>query len=88
MIGQQTTIARSVAFDGQGLHTGNRVRMTLSPAPADHGIVFRRVDREPPLDIPARVDQPVPEEYSEKQLVLHVGADGSVALIVALAMGV
>ena len=60
MIGQQTTIARAVNFDGQGLHTGNRVRMTLSPAPPDHGIVFRRVDRDPPLDLVARVES-VPE---------------------------
>ena len=56
MIFQQTTLARPFPFTGVGLHTGNRVTMTLKPAPADHGIVFRRVDRDPPLDIPARIE--------------------------------
>jgi UDP-3-O-[3-hydroxymyristoyl] N-acetylglucosamine deacetylase/3-hydroxyacyl-[acyl-carrier-protein] dehydratase len=53
VIGQQTTIGRAVDFDGVGLHTGNRVRMRLHPAAPDAGIVFRRVDRDPPVDIPA-----------------------------------
>jgi UDP-3-O-[3-hydroxymyristoyl] N-acetylglucosamine deacetylase/3-hydroxyacyl-[acyl-carrier-protein] dehydratase len=54
--GQQVTIGGSFSISGIGLHTGNRTTMTLRPAPADHGIVFRRVDRDPPLDIPARID--------------------------------
>src|SRR5262245_40585543 len=31
-------------------------------------------------DIPQKIDQPLPEEYSEKQLVVHVAADGAVSL--------
>ncbi len=31
-------------------------------------------------DIPQKVDQPIPEEYSEKQLIVHVHADGTVLL--------
>jgi UDP-3-O-[3-hydroxymyristoyl] N-acetylglucosamine deacetylase len=38
---RQQTIRRSVAIEGIGLHSGKRVRMTLSPAPPDSGIVFR-----------------------------------------------
>ena len=40
----QTTIQRSVETKGIGLHTGVRAKLRLMPAPADTGIVFRRVD--------------------------------------------
>jgi UDP-3-O-[3-hydroxymyristoyl] N-acetylglucosamine deacetylase len=40
----QTTIERSVAITGIGLHTAVKSRLALMPAPADTGIVFRRVD--------------------------------------------
>lgn len=40
----QTTINRPVSFEGVGLHLGEPVRLVIRPAPADHGIVFRRVD--------------------------------------------
>jgi UDP-3-O-[3-hydroxymyristoyl] N-acetylglucosamine deacetylase len=40
----QTTIARPVAAEGIGLHTGVHSRIRLVPAPAETGIVFRRVD--------------------------------------------
>ena len=40
----QTTIARAVAAEGIGLHTGVHSRIRLVPAPAETGIVFRRVD--------------------------------------------
>ncbi len=55
MIGQQTTIRDAVAIEGLGLHTGSPVRMQLHPAGPDHGIVFRRTDQTPPVDIPALV---------------------------------
>src|SRR5690606_32869147 len=38
---------------GIGLHSGAKIYMTLRPAPANTGIVFRRVDLDPPVDIPA-----------------------------------
>jgi UDP-3-O-[3-hydroxymyristoyl] N-acetylglucosamine deacetylase len=38
----QTTIARSTAISGIGLHTGHRINMTLRPADAGVGIVFHR----------------------------------------------
>ena len=40
----QTTIARSSAAEGVGLHTGVYGHIRLVPAPADTGIVFRRID--------------------------------------------
>jgi UDP-3-O-[3-hydroxymyristoyl] N-acetylglucosamine deacetylase len=40
----QTTIERAVETEGIGLHTAVRSRLRLVPAPADTGIVFRRVD--------------------------------------------
>ncbi|HEY2460905.1 MAG TPA: UDP-3-O-acyl-N-acetylglucosamine deacetylase [Candidatus Acidoferrum sp.] len=40
----QTTIARPASAEGVGLHTGVYGHIRLQPAPADTGIVFRRVD--------------------------------------------
>jgi UDP-3-O-[3-hydroxymyristoyl] N-acetylglucosamine deacetylase len=40
----QTTIAKTASAEGVGLHTGVYTRIRLVPAPADTGIVFRRVD--------------------------------------------
>lgn len=42
-----------MTFSGKGLHTGVKVTMTVNPAPADHGIVFRRTDIEGQPTIPA-----------------------------------
>lgn len=42
----QTTIIREASAEGVGLHTGVFGHLTLVPAPADTGIVFRRVDLE------------------------------------------
>lgn len=51
---QQRTLSDSIRTTGIGLHTGRKVVMVLRPAPPNAGIVFRRVDLDPPLDIPAR----------------------------------
>ncbi len=40
----QTTIKSPVTFKGIGLHTGDRVEMTIQPASAEYGIWFRRTD--------------------------------------------
>ena len=40
----QNTIKSPLSFDGVGLHSGTPVRLTVLPAPASHGVVFRRVD--------------------------------------------
>ena len=53
MVGQRT-LKNSIRATGVGLHTGTKIFMTLRPAEPDTGIVFRRVDLSPPVDIPAR----------------------------------
>ena len=40
----QQTLIKSYSFEGKGLHTGRVAKMTINPAPADTGIVFRRTD--------------------------------------------
>ena len=51
MLAQRTlkSITRAV---GVGVHSGQKVELTLRPAPADHGITFRRTDLPVPVDIP------------------------------------
>src|SRR5574343_1916575 len=51
---EQRTIKTLTRAVGMGLHSGQRVEMTLRPAPPDTGIVFRRVDLPRPVDIPVR----------------------------------
>ncbi len=41
---KQRSILREVSITGKSLHTGEDVHITLKPAPADHGIVFQRLD--------------------------------------------
>lgn len=49
---QQRTIKTITRAVGMGLHSGQRVEMTLRPAQPDTGIVFRRVDLPEPVDMP------------------------------------
>ena len=55
MLGQRT-LKNSIRAQGVGLHTGQKVLMTLRPAPADTGIVFRRTDLDPPAEVRARAE--------------------------------
>jgi len=52
---QQQTLAKPASFSGIGLHSGNKVEMTLLPAPPNSGITFRRVDLDSRAEIPAQV---------------------------------
>jgi UDP-3-O-[3-hydroxymyristoyl] N-acetylglucosamine deacetylase len=49
---QQRTLKSLTRAVGVGLHSGQRVELTLRPAQPDTGIVFRRVDLPEPVDIP------------------------------------
>ena len=49
---QQRTLKSMTRAVGVGVHGGQRVELTLRPAPPDHGIVFRRVDLPQPVAIP------------------------------------
>ncbi len=53
---RQRTLKTLVSASGVGLHTGQKVRVTLRPAPPETGIVFRRIDLASPVDIPARAE--------------------------------
>ncbi|MDG1506390.1 MAG: UDP-3-O-acyl-N-acetylglucosamine deacetylase [Luminiphilus sp.] len=53
---RQRTLRNSIKATGVGLHTGDKVLLTLCPAPVDTGIVFRRTDLNPVAEIPARAD--------------------------------
>ncbi len=53
---KQRTIKQSISATGVGLHKGEKVQLTLRPAPANTGIVFRRVDLDPVVDIKASPD--------------------------------
>ena len=49
---KQRTIKSQIKATGVGLHSGIKVEMTLRPAAPDTGILFRRMDCDPPVDIP------------------------------------
>ncbi len=67
MIKQRTLkqIARAV---GIGLHSGTKVQLALRPAAADTGVVFRRVDVDPPVDIPLR-----PQNVVDTRMATTIG---------------
>ena len=54
---KQRTVKQVIRAVGVGLHSGTKVELTLRPAPSDTGIVFRRVDLDPPVVLPARADE-------------------------------
>ncbi|HWP94810.1 MAG TPA: UDP-3-O-acyl-N-acetylglucosamine deacetylase [Gammaproteobacteria bacterium] len=53
---RQRTLKNVIRATGVGLHTGEKVYMTLRPAAPNTGIVFRRVDLDPPVDIKASAE--------------------------------
>ena len=61
---KQRTLKNVIRATGVGLHTGEKVYLTLRPAPHDTGIVFRRVDLEQPVEILARPENVTDTTYS------------------------
>ncbi|OZA16480.1 MAG: UDP-3-O-[3-hydroxymyristoyl] N-acetylglucosamine deacetylase, partial [Thiotrichales bacterium 17-46-47] len=49
---KQRTIKNPIRARGVGLHTGHHGLMTMRPAPVNTGIIFRRVDLDPVVEIP------------------------------------
>lgn len=68
---RQRTLRNAIRATGVGLHTGEKVYLSLKPAPADTGIVFRRVDLDPPVEIEA-----VAENVGETTLSTTLVKDG------------
>jgi UDP-3-O-[3-hydroxymyristoyl] N-acetylglucosamine deacetylase len=60
---RQRTLKNVIRATGVGLHTGQKIYLTLRPAPVNTGIVFCRVDLEKPVQIKAR-----PENVGETRL--------------------
>ena len=69
---KQRTLTNVITGTGVGLHTGVKICLTLVPAPANTGIVFRRVDLDPVVEIPARV-----ENVSNTRLSTTLECDGA-----------
>jgi len=66
----QRTLRRQISCAGIGLHSGHKVTLTLKPAPADTGIVFRRTDVG--IEIPATV-----KHVSAVHYATVLGRDGA-----------
>jgi UDP-3-O-[3-hydroxymyristoyl] N-acetylglucosamine deacetylase len=75
---KQRTLKTQAATTGVGLHTGDKVRLVLRPAAPDTGIVFRRIDLTPPVDLPARADA-VRDTRMSSCLIVD-GPDGDVRM--------
>ncbi|MEH6649348.1 MAG: UDP-3-O-acyl-N-acetylglucosamine deacetylase [Motiliproteus sp.] len=50
---KQRTLKNGIKATGVGLHTGEKVYLALKPAPVDTGVIFRRVDLDPVVEIVA-----------------------------------
>jgi UDP-3-O-[3-hydroxymyristoyl] N-acetylglucosamine deacetylase len=70
---KQRTLKQLVRTVGIGLHSGTKVELVLRPAAADTGIVFRRIDVDPPVDIPL-----APERVVDTRMATTIGRDGQV----------
>ena len=53
---KQRTLARAVSITGTGLHSGAPVQLTFKPAPANHGLVFKRSDLHGQPEIKPRIE--------------------------------
>ncbi|MET0312698.1 MAG: UDP-3-O-acyl-N-acetylglucosamine deacetylase [Burkholderiaceae bacterium] len=69
---QQRTLKSITKAVGVGLHSGQRVELTLRPAQPDTGIVFRRVDLPEPVDIPIHA-----EAVTDTRLASTISAGGA-----------
>ena len=68
---QQRTLKSVTRAVGVGVHSGQKVELTLRPAPPDSGIVFRRVDLAQPVDIPVS-----PEAVSDTRMATTISPLG------------
>lgn len=69
---KQRTLKNVIRATGVGLHTGEKVYLTLRPAPTDTGVVFRRVDLNPVVEIRA-----CPENVSDTRLSTTLESNGA-----------
>ncbi|MEK7223356.1 MAG: UDP-3-O-acyl-N-acetylglucosamine deacetylase [Pseudomonadota bacterium] len=69
---KQRTLKNVIRATGVGLHTGEKVYLTLRPAPSDTGIIFRRIDLAEPVEIRA-----CPENVSDTRLSTTLECNGA-----------
>ncbi len=69
---KQRTLKNIIRDTGVGLHTGKKVYLTLRPAPPDTGILFRRIDLNPVVEIAARA-----ENVGDTRLSTTLAKDGT-----------
>ena len=69
---KQRTLKNVIRATGVGLQTGEKVYLTLRPAPSDTGIIFRRIDLSEPVDIRA-----CPENVSDTRLSTTLECNGA-----------
>lgn len=69
---KQRTLKNVIRATGIGVHTGRKVYLTLKPAPVNTGIVFRRMDLNPVVEIPAK-----PEFVGDTRFSTSICRDGA-----------
>ncbi|MFZ5802262.1 MAG: UDP-3-O-acyl-N-acetylglucosamine deacetylase [Candidatus Omnitrophota bacterium] len=69
----QRTLKADVAFEGNGIHSGQAARMVVRPAPANTGIEFSRIDLDPKLRVKATVANVRRDESRRTSLVVGTG---------------
>ncbi|AFA41398.1 UDP-3-O-acyl N-acetylglucosamine deacetylase [Wigglesworthia glossinidia endosymbiont of Glossina morsitans morsitans (Yale colony)] len=53
---KQNTLKKSIQCTGIGLHSGKMITLTLLPAPENTGIIYRRIDLVPPVELVSHID--------------------------------
>ena len=82
---RQRTLNNTIRATGVGLHSGEKVYLTLKPAPINSGIVFRRTDLDPVVDIPANALQVGETTLSTTLVKDHARVDTVEHLLSAMA---
>ena len=82
---RQRTLNNTIRATGVGLHSGEKVYLTLKPAPVNSGIVFRRTDLDPVVDIPANALQVGETTLSTTLVKDHARVDTVEHLLSAMA---
>ncbi|MGH8501838.1 MAG: UDP-3-O-acyl-N-acetylglucosamine deacetylase [Gammaproteobacteria bacterium] len=68
---KQRTLKNTIRATGVGLHTGEKIYLTLRPAAVDTGVIFRRIDLDVPVEIKAS-----PENVGDMRLATTLIKDG------------
>ncbi len=77
---KQRSILREVTAKGKAVHTGEQVTLTIKPAPANHGVVFRRVDLYGKPEVKATIENvsalvrstTISDGYTKVEMIEHL----------------